>query len=122
MKDRWEREKKVLAPHPSFPHSPIPSQGHGGGVHHFTVGLSRQREACGEKRGEEERAGSIIEGEKEILDSSEYAWACSLASYLQSHLELTCCKGNVVFYFSIVKESEHVNHSVMSYSLWPQGF
>ena len=64
----------------------------GGAVHHSTAGWSRQREACGERWGEE---GSTTEGEKKILDS--------LASYLQSHLDLTYCKCNVMFCFSIVK-------------------
>ena len=45
----------------------------------------------------------------------------SLASYLQSHLDLTYCKCNVMFCFSIVKESENVNHSVSPTLCGPMG-
>lgn len=65
------------------------------------------------ERGRRKEAGSTTEGEKKILDS--------LASYLQSHLDLTYCKCNVMFCFSIVKESENVNHSVMSTLCGPKG-
>ena len=108
-----KREKKIVSPHPSFPHCPLPSQGHGGCSSSLHCGVESTEGGLWEedRRGRDSRVHH--RGWKE---DSRFFRVClgvlSLVSYLQSHLDLTYCKCNIMFCFSIVKESENVNHSV----------